>query len=234
MKDYVYSDCMKNIIFQRILLLLILLSGCRSITNPTAKTGEGTITYDVYYPDSMKYGIRTMFFPKTITLVFKDEKAAFIATGGMGMVQLVNLLDHKAKSYTSLLIDNLRDNYGCVLTPEEIEANESTPEYVFEPTAENKNIAGVKCRKAIVRDKSNNSSFDIYYYDQLTFYYWNSPFKNFNHLFLEYTHTINNLTMKLVATKVDLTTPVDTNLFRIRGEYKWVNEKAFYQHLNEL
>jgi hypothetical protein len=51
---------------------------------------------------------------------------------------------------------------------------------------------------------------------------------------MEYTHTINNLTMKLVATKVDLTTPVDTTFFEIHGDYQWLNQKNFYNYLSSL
>src|ERR1051326_580467 len=88
--------------------LMIVLAGCRNISDHFAKTGQGMITYKVSYPDSMNFGVRYIMFPRTIVLVFKDDKAAFIATGAMGMVQLVNLLDYKNKKYTSLLIDNLR------------------------------------------------------------------------------------------------------------------------------
>jgi len=223
-KEIVYVFC----------LLIIAGAGCKSPTGPSAKTGEGMITYSVTYPDSSAYGIKAMFFPKTITLVFKDDRAAFIATGGLGMVQLVNLLDYRRKNYTSLLIDNLRGNYACTLSSEEIKQNENNPGYTIEVTNKMKTIAGIECTKAIVTDKASHSSFDIYYYDKIKFYYRNSPFKDFNNLLFEYTHTINHLTMKLVATKVDFTTPVDTTLFNVRGNYKWVNQKAFFDHLNEL
>jgi len=178
--------------------------------------------------------MKAAFFPKTITLVFKDEKAAFIASAGLGMIQLVHLLDHRKQKFNSLLIDHLRENYGCSLTAAEIDGNEKSAQYEYEPASETKTIAGLTCRKMIVKDKTNKTSFEIYYYDKIKFYYWNSPFKDLPYLFLEYTHTMNNLTMKLVATGADLTTPIDTSLFEVRGEYKWVNQKQFLAHLNDL
>src|ERR1051325_9424239 len=230
----VYSNRMKRQLIYIAAFLMVVFSGCRNISERFAKTGEGMIVYNVTYPDGKKYGMKELFFPKTITLVFKDEQAAFIATGGMGMVQLVNLLDHKTLSYTSLLIDHLRGNFACKLVPAEIIENESKPVYEFEPMNEFKTVAGIECRKAVVKDASGQSSFDVYYDSKIKFYYWNSPFKDFNHLMLEYTHTVNNLKMKLEAVKVDLTTPVDTSLFHVKGDYKRVNQKEFFAHINEL
>jgi hypothetical protein len=221
-------------IFISFLFSLVFFSGCKQKPQELAKPGEGTITYSISYPDADKFGVKLAFFPKEIILVFKDEKAAFIATGGMNMVQVVNLLDHKEKKAVSLLIDHLRENYGCILTPEEVKANENITHYQFELTGETKIICGILCKKEIVKNETDKPQFDIYYDDKIKFYYWNSPFKEVNNLFLEYTHTINNLTMKLVAIKVDLTTPVDTSLFEVKGNFKWVDQHEFFSHLSAL
>ena len=204
-----------------------------SKTNP-AKPGEGTVTYSITYPDSTQFSIKSVFFPRNLTLVFKDEKAAFITSAGMGTVQLVNLLNYKTKSYTSLLIDELRGNYACKLTETEIKNNESNPEYEFELTDVRKEIAGIMCNKAIVKDMTNHTTSELYYYDKIKFHYWNSPFKDLHYLFAEYTHTINNLTLKLSAVKIDLTTPVDTGLFSVKGNYTWVTEKEFFERISKL
>jgi hypothetical protein len=217
-----------------ILCLPILFVACKQKPVGNALPGQGMITYTVSYPDSINYGMKMSFFPKSITLVFKDDKAVFIATGGLGTLQIVNLLDHKANKYTSLLIDAIRQNYGCRLTPEEIKQNEGPPYYEFKYVDDTRTIAGVACKKAIAYDLANHSSFDIYYDDKIRFYYSNSPFKDFSQLMLEYTHTINNLTMKLTAAEVDFTTPVDTALFNVKGNFQWVDQKAFYAYIAEL
>jgi hypothetical protein len=221
-------------IYISFLFSLLCFSGCKQKPQELAKAGEGTITYSISYPHAEKFGSKLAFFPKEIVLIFKDEKAAFIATGGMNMVQVVNLLDHKEKKAVSLLIDHIRENYGCILTPEEVKANENITHYQFESTGETKTICGILCKKAIAITARDKSQFDIYYDNKIKFYYWNSPFKDLNNLFLEYSHTINNFTMKLVATKVDLTTPVDTSLFEVKGNFKWVDQHEFFSHLSAL
>ncbi len=215
-------------------VLFFLIAGCKIKTEKNAKPGEGMVTYEVSYPDSAKYGLKSALLPETVDLFFKNEKATFIASAGMGTIQLVNLLDHKNKKFTSLLIDILRQNIAYTLTPDEIKENESAPKYKFEFTNETKTIAGLECKKAIVKDITNNTSFEVYYYDKVKFYYWNSPYKDFDFLLLEYTHTINNLTMKLLASKVNLTTPVDTSFFEVKGNFHWVNQKSFNTYLKQL
>jgi hypothetical protein len=213
-----------------------MLPGCKNKFGQPELTevSQGKVTYGVSYPDSAKYGAKIAAFPRTIILVFKGEKAVFVALGGMGMVQIVNLLDHKKKKYSSLLIDVLRGNYACTLTKDEYEVNEGRPEYSFELADGGKTIAGLDCKKAIFKDKHDNSTFECFYCEEIPFCYGNSAFKKFPFLFMEYTHTINQLTMKLTAQKVDFASPVDTSLFELKGNYTWVNQQGFYEHLNKL
>lgn len=215
-------------------LLIVLVAGCKTKPGQNAKPGEGTVTYTISYPDSAKYGMKATLFPRTMDLFFKNDKATFVTSAGMGTMQLVNILDYKNQKFTGLLIDALRQNCAYTLTSDEIKENENNPKFKFEFTNETKTIAGLECKKAIVKDITHNTSFEVYYYDKIKFYYWNSPFKDFDFLLMEYTHTINNLTMKLVATKVDLITPVDTTFFEIHGDFNWLNQKSFYNYLNQL
>ena len=209
-------------------------SACKNKSKSIAKEGEGTITYKVSYPDSAKYGMKANLFPHEMSMFFKDEKATFVASGGMGMVQIVNILDHKKNEYTSLLLDAMRQSYGCKISPEEIKENETNPKIEFEFIDETKIIAGLECKKVLVKDITNNITTEAFYYPEIKFYYINSPFKNFGYLFLEYSHTINNLTMKLEATNVDLKTAVDTNMFNVQGDFLWIKQKEFYTYLNSF
>jgi hypothetical protein len=220
--------------YKKVFIGLLMFATGSCMHENKAKPGQGTITYKVSYPESNKYGIKAYLFPRQITVVFKDEKATFIASAGMGMVQLVNILDHTEKKYTSLLIDEMHGNYACTFSEKEIKENESTPLYSYKETSEKATIAGLKSRKAIVTDKTNHTSFDIWYHDRIKFYYWNSPFKDFNYLFTKYSHTINGLKMNLEATDVDLSSVVDSSLFTVKGNYKWVTQEEFYSHLSQL
>lgn len=214
-------------------LICFLNFSCKPQHKNYAKEGEGTVIYHISYPDSMKYGIKKAFFPSEIVLVFKDEKAAFIATGGMGMIQVVNLLDHKSRSYITLLIDQIHGNYACRLTENEIKQNEGSAIYNYDFTNDSMKIAGISCSRAIATEKEGKP-FDIYYDPEIKFYYSNSPFKDFNNLMLNYTHNINGMTMQLKATEVDLKNAVDTNLFNVKGDYKWVNKNQFFDHISTL
>ena len=110
------------------------------------------------------------------------------------MIQLVNLLDHEKKSYVSLLIDRLRQNYGCKLSADEIKANETYSPLEIQLIDGSKVVAGVECKKAIAKDLLKGTSTEIYYDEGVRFSYGNSPFKELNYLFLEYTHTVDDET----------------------------------------
>jgi len=213
-------------------ILLLVSAGCKDKPAHSGESNQGMVTYRITYPDSLSYGLKSALLPKEIVLVFKDGKGAFIASAGMGMMQMVNLLDFNKRTAVSLLIDNLRENVGCRLSPEEITENENSFLYRFEQQAETKRIAGYECRRVSVSDVSGGNHFDVYASEAIRFPYWNSPFTGQDRLMLEYTHTMQNLTMKLEATRVDLNTPVDTTLFEVKGKYRWMNQKEFLKYLS--
>lgn len=215
-------------------LTMLLFVACHRNLSNNAMPGEGTITYSITYPDSTKYGLKAALLPKTIVLFFKGDKATFITSAGLGTIQIVDLLDAGNRTYTSLFIDELHGNVGCKRTSEEISNNEKSPVLIFHDSNEKKLIQGLECKKAIAEDVSNKTTFEFYYYDKIKFNYMSSPFANQHYLMLEYVHTINKLTMKLHAIKVDLKTPVDPAMFELKGNYQWYNEKDFYAHLNSL
>jgi hypothetical protein len=217
-----------------LVLITLFFSACNREFNGKAKPGEGSITYSITYPDSMKYGVKAGLMPKTLTLFFKDDKATFVTSAGLGTIQIVDLIDAGNRTFTSLFIDELHGNVGCKRSADEISENETKTVFEFQTINESKVIEGLKCNKAIAKNLKDNTSFEFYYYDKIKFNYISSPFVNQPNLLLEYSHTVNNLTMKLKAIKVDLKTPVDTAMFAIKGNYRWLNEKDYYAYLNTL
>jgi len=198
-------------------LFLVFFAACRK----EVKVGEGRVTYHINYAAQNPYRFKAAL-PATTNLFFKNNKACFITSAGLGMIKLVNILDHPHAKYTSLLINNIGENLAFTYQNEEVKALEETPELTFEETAQTKVIAGLICNKAIVHDRTHNIFFDIYYYSKLKMNYASSPYKPFNYLLMEYPHTINGLPMQLMATAVNFS-EVDTNLFTVQGEFKYLD-----------
>ena len=209
-------------------LFLFFFAACRQ----EGKVGEGRVTYRIKYAAENPYRFKAAL-PSTTDLFFKNNKACFITSAGLGMIKLVNILDHPHAKYTSLLINNLGENLAFTYQDEEIKVLEETPELTFEETAQTKVIAGLVCNKAIVHDRTHNIVFDIYYYRKLKMNYASSPYKSFNYLLMEYPHTINGLPMQLSATAIDFS-EVDTNLFTVQGEFKWVDNMRFFTYIDGL
>ncbi|MDP1726404.1 MAG: hypothetical protein Q8M15_06440 [Bacteroidota bacterium] len=215
------------------IILLLFSSGCKNTCQQKAENGEGYITYKISYAEDNPYK-NNRFLPGETTLVFKGIKASFF-TSGMGIIHMVNLLDNEHKKYTSLLINSFGDNYAFTEVPEDIIKQENDPKYTFELTEEKKIIAGLVCNKAIVKDITNKSKFDIYCYKKMKVILGSSPYKDFNYLLMEYKDTRFGLPMQLLATKANLS-PVDTILLNLeeRGEYNWVDRKTFLSVINHL
>jgi len=220
------------------LLLAIIAASCsdgvhsdKNSSRQTAANGEGMVTYKITYSENNPYkNIRIL--PRETNLVFKGAKASFI-TSAMGLIQVVNLLDYENKKYTSLLLNSVGENFAFIETPDDIKKQETNPEYKIETTSEKKTIAGLECSKAIVNDLTNNSKFDIFYYEKIKVYLGNCPYKDFNYLLMEYQDTKHGLPMHLEAVNVDFS-PVDTTLLNIQGEYNWVDRKTFINILENL
>ena len=123
----------RNIFFPFLVLVLIVV-GCNYPAWQSAINGEGMITYKISSPENNPYkNIRML--PGETHLVFKGTKASFI-TSAMGLIQIVNLLDHENKKYTSLLVNSIGENYAFTDTPEDVKEQESNPEYKIETTEE--------------------------------------------------------------------------------------------------
>ncbi|MBI4947357.1 MAG: hypothetical protein HY840_13275 [Bacteroidetes bacterium] len=218
-----------KIIFYSILLFSI--SSCKNQTDRIASDGEGKVVYKITYADDNPYN--NPMLPGQTQLAFNSTRACFVTSGGGGLITVVNLLDYEKKKYSSLFINSFGENYAFTDTPEDVQEQENNPQYKIETTDEKKIIAGLECRKAIVNDLTNKNKFDIYFYDKVKVYYGDSPFKDFNYLLMEYRHTKYGLPMKLEAAQVDFS-PIDTGIFSVHGEFKWVDRKRFMQEIMSL
>lgn len=210
-------------------LLLGMLESCSS--PGSAVDGEGTVYYKIEYLEENPYQ-KASVLPSETILFFKGRKATFVTTV-LGVIQIVNLLDFDKSQYTTLLLNSIGENVAFTDTPEDVKAQESDPVYIIEKKEERKTIAGLECSKATVTDSASHSTFDIYYYDKVKVYLGNSPYKDFNYLLMDYRDTKQGLPMHLVAQKVEFNA-IDSTLFSIHGQYRWVDRKAFFDIIQNM
>lgn len=222
----------KNNLFIFFLFLAFCIVSCKNFSKKKNENNEGVVSYKISYPQNNPYKSVRML-PTETNLVFKDTKASFITSGGMGLISIVNILDNDNRRFTSLLLNGLGENYAFIDTPEDVKEQETNPLYKIKTTDETKIIAGVECRKAIVNDITNKTKFDIYYCDKIKMCYGDGPFKDFSYLMMDYSHTKYGLPMHLEAVKIDLN-PVDTSLLNVHGDFIWVNRKTFFSIVENL
>lgn len=222
---------MKRALFVIVFVGLSGFQGCRFISAPEKEIMEGTVTYRITYPENNPYkNFRAL--PNETQLFFKNSKATFI-TSGFGIIQLVNLLDIDQKKYTNLLINNLGENIAFIETAEDVRRQENSAQYTYEFTEDTKMIAGLECKKAIVKDEISGETFPIYYNPDVKVRLGNSPLKDFDFLLMQYSEERYSLPMQLEAVNVDFSA-VDTSFFSVQGNYRWVKRDEFLSVIKNL
>ena len=89
---------------------------------------------------------------------------------------------------------------------------------------ETKEIAGYKCKKAIVSfPDTSKSTFEIYYTDEIKIddLYLGSPYKNINGVLIEFQMELNNISMKLTLNNIT-NDEISDDVFLIPDDYERV------------
>jgi len=221
-------------LFITLLFAILILDSCKDSELKYPRLSQGVITYSIMYDDSSSNSTSSGILPDEVNCVFKDSASCYIVSAGYGVIQIVRFLNKSSLSYPSLLIDNLGVNIAYKEDDfETIRQNENNPLYSFEISNETKTIASIECKKAIVNDKTNHLTFDIYFDEKTMVFNQNSPYKDFNYLLMEYPYTSNGFTMKLKAKKTDFN-PIDTSLLSLKGDFIWVSKAEFFNKLESL
>jgi GLPGLI family protein len=97
-------------------------------------------------------------------------------------------------------------------------------DYQIKVTDETKEIAGYKCKKAIVTGK--DGSFDLYFTDQITFKNgdWVSDYKGIDGFPLQYKVSQGSMTMQMTAKSVSKE-KVDDTMFTVPSDYKAMTQE---------
>ena len=106
----------------------------------------------------------------------------------------------------------------------------------IEITKETKDVAGYKCKKAIVTFvDETKQGFDLYYTNELKIKNsnWWTPFKEIDGVILEYQVSRYNIDMKLVAKEVEFTT-IESAIFDVPKDYKMVTRKEIDEVFQNL
>ncbi len=196
-----------------------------------SKNAEGKIVYEITLDGEVE-GMMAAMLPSEIVMKFKGSKCRTeMATA---MAENITLSDQKDPSSGLILLDVMGSKYAMKVDPAKVEEQKkSLPEFEVIASTETKEIAGYKCKKAIMKNKSNNEETYIYYSEELPYLEnsLTSQYKNISGMPLEFNTKLNGITMTIRAKSIEKIKIADAE-FVASSEYKLVTEEQLMKELS--
>jgi GLPGLI family protein len=201
---------MKNLF--KIMMAAVIIMGITATA--MSKDFKGVISYKISYPGlDIDPGMMAMM-PKMATLTIKGDMSKFeINMGQMG--SQVQIIDGNAKTVTTLM-DMMGQKFYYVESEEEISAQvDDTDDIRIDIKDETKEIAGYKCKKALVtvNDSGDEMIFTIFFTEEIgssALNIDNPYFKEIPGAMLEFEIDAGQGRMKMEATSVSKKTVSDS------------------------
>ena len=203
-------------------VIALFASSCKNFT--TKEITQGTIEYDISYPNPNEVTMSMDLMPKTVTYHFNKNNTVSEITAGMGALKTMVLTDFEQKKITQTL-NLLGKKYKVEFNKALIDSmNEAEPEIKFEVTTETKKIAGYDCLKMKCSTKDSNGAllnYDIYYAPSINVpnVNWFGIYSKVNGMLMEYNVKRYGIHMRFTAKSVSPDGAGD-EVFKLEGDYK--------------
>lgn len=204
------------------LVLLFTFSGCKHFT--TKEINQGTIEYDITYPNPSEVTMSMDLMPKSVTYRFNENNTCSEITAGMGALKTMVLTNYEKKNIIQTL-NLLGKKYKVEFDKTDIDSiSKAEPALTFEHTKETKKIAGYDCFKVKCSTKDANGvliNYDVYYTESIKAPHvnWFGIYKEINGMLMEYRVKRYGITMLFTAKSVSPDGAEDS-AFKLEGEYK--------------
>jgi len=216
---------MKNFI-----LLLFFIVGLLPV-HAQDTFNEGKITYEITYPD-MELDEQTAAMLPAVSVVYIKSNWSRTETAiGMG-INSVTIMNSKTNEIF-MLMDMMGTKTATIMKDDETEKNKdkkSSDEKQFELTKETKVIAGIECKKAIMKN-SDGTEFEMYYTETINSKsQFIKQWKDFKGFPMEYSLSASGFNMKMTAKSISKE-KVSDELFNIPADYKIMTQEEFAKML---
>ena len=210
-------------------LAVISLYSC----NKFGGADEGVITYKLKYLEEEKEKPVISLLPTEMEFYFKDDNTCQKVEGWMSIFSIIGISDVKT-GYKYALLKIMADKYMYKDNKKDVafgykEMKGKTIEY----TDDTKEIAGYKCKKAIVKYKGEE--YDVYYTDKINIKEpnWNNPYKEIKGVVMEYEISMFDIRTKITAVKVE-NIEVSDDVFVVPDGYNEVTKQKMEDVINNL
>ena len=194
---------------------------------------EGVIEYDITYPKMDPNSMMVQGLPDKAYLRFKNNDMVNDMSGMMGLISIA-YFSRQSESSVAQTLTLINKKYAANITLEEMKKMNS--EYV-EKVENGKNtaeIAGFKCKEAIVTLK-DGEALHVYYTNDIGISNpnWSNPYNKIDGVLMDFQLERYGLAMHLKAKQV---TPkeMDDAEFKITSDYKMIPFEELEKILIEL
>ena len=227
---------MRVILSTTITLIIILLFSCKKFEFKD-RIKEGYIDYNIEYLDDTLDRFIKGLLPKKMTVKFKNNNTLNKIESLSGIVSFTHIQNTKENTNITLVrVLNKKYKYSEKINDSSI-FFESIPGIKIETIEEDeKNIAGLNCKKALVTIPDNKTEpFYIYYTNDIIISNPNAhtPFNSLDGVLLEFKVKLYNMNMKLTATKI-VETKIESEEFKVPEGYIPINRKTMEEILSLL
>lgn len=220
---------MKKLFLLVVILTTVLIN--ESYSQKKSKVSEGRVIYEISLDGEID-GMMAAMLPTEIVMKFKGTKCRTEMV--TAMAENITLSDQKDPNAGLILLDVMGSKYAMKVDPAKIEEQKKKlPEYDVTISTETKEIAGYMCKKAILKNKSNNEETYIFYSESLPFLEnsLTSQFKNLQGMPLEFNSKMNGLNMTMKAKSIEKLKIADSE-FIASPEFKLVTEEELMRELS--
>lgn len=215
-------------------LIIAFVAVAMALPTLAQKKFEGTIKFALSYEDlPAEMAAMEAMLPDEMTTVIKGEKSRLEQSMGMGMTS-VTITDMK-KGSGVLLMDMMGKKIAMEMSKEEFEkmdkkkASEKKPEFKY--TDETKEIAGYKCKKALIV-MEGAGEMEVFYSEELPSGA-NKQFEGLKGFPLEYKIAQGPMKIKVTATSV-AQEKVSAKLFEIPDGYDKMSFEEFQKQMGGM
>ncbi|MEK6615468.1 MAG: hypothetical protein AABZ32_05065 [Bacteroidota bacterium] len=194
---------------------------------------EGIIEYDITYPKLDPNNMMVSGLPNKAYLRFKNNNTVNDMSGMMGLISITYIAKPASKSVTQTLT-LINKKYVSTLSTDDMKHLNDSYLNKIEQGKNIQNIAGFKCREAIVNLK-NGETIYVYYTNDVGIVSpnWSNPYTKIDGVLMDFQMERYGISMHLKA-KTVLAQKIDDSIFTISDDHKKIPFAELEKILQEL
>ncbi len=207
-------------------------AGCGMLGGADIK--EGIIEYDITYPKLDPNSMVVQGLPSKAFLRFKNNDMSNDMSGMMGLISITYVSKQSAVKSVAQTLTLISKKYVADISTEQMNKMNSSYIDKVEPGKNVKEIAGFKCKEAVVSLKSGET-INVYYTNDIGISNpnWSNPYSKIDGVLMDFQMERYGLAMHLKAKQV-LDQKIDDSVFNITEDFEKIPFDKLEQYIIDM